>query len=161
MPSLPAGQYIVFLSDDKAFSQTKIVVYKRIQISNISYIHKPVSNNKTLALYILNRKTGKPVPGANVTVYRQQYNRRWNRYKSVKTGEYTCNNKGFVEIPAENSGYSNRYLLDISKQNQHFYAYETSGFPILKHRKLRNGHTSLPTVPYTARDKTFTLKQYW
>ncbi len=128
LPPLPTGQYIVFLSDNKIFSKKRTVVYKQIQISSISYIIKKNPVNKTLDVYVLNRESGKTIAGAGIIAYRQEYDRYNGKYNTVKVGDYITGNNGFVNIPIENTGYSEKYLFNISKNGDNFYAYEPVWF---------------------------------
>ncbi len=125
---LPAGQYVMFMSDDISFSKNKTVTYKKLQVSELTYVYKNRENKNSTVIYVLNRNSGKPVPNAHITVYRQKYDNRFGKYQSEKTGEYICNDEGFVEIPAGNNGFSNRYLFDISKGGDHYFSYENIWF---------------------------------
>ena len=124
LPGLRAGQYVLFLSDDKSFSDDKTVVFKKFQVTSLSYLIK--NGERTLDIYVLNRTTGKPVPAAHITVYRKEYGRRNNRV--IKTGDYDTDNEGFVSLPAVGNLNSGNYLLDISKNNDRFYDYQYAWF---------------------------------
>ncbi len=126
--SLRAGHYVMFMSDNKSFSHDKIVIYKKLQVSNLTYMKKNNEDKKTLGIYVMYRNSGKPVAGAHITVYRQRFDNRFGKYQSEKTGEYICNEEGFVEIPANYKGYSNRYLFDITNGYEHFFSHETIWF---------------------------------
>ena len=128
LPPLPAGEYILFLSNDKSFSAQKTVVYKSFQVTALSYLSKSSVNENGLDIYVLNRENGKTVGTAHITVYRQEYSRQTNGYKAVKMGDFTTDKNGFVPLHVGESGVSGNLLLHISKDNDNYYAYTQPWF---------------------------------
>ncbi|MGE5432930.1 MAG: MG2 domain-containing protein, partial [Syntrophomonadaceae bacterium] len=64
-PPLPLGRYIILASADSDFSgRSGFTFYQGIYVTNLSAIAKPEDDN--LKLYVLDRKSGKPLKDINV-----------------------------------------------------------------------------------------------
>ncbi|MGE5496653.1 MAG: alpha-2-macroglobulin family protein, partial [Syntrophothermus sp.] len=65
MPPLPVGRYVILASADSNFSdRSGFTFYQGIYVTNLSAIVKPEDDN--LKLFVLDRKSGKPLKDVNV-----------------------------------------------------------------------------------------------
>ncbi len=118
LEGVPEGDYMVLLSPLQDFSTNATSLgYTFTTISNISFINRNTDEGNT-ALYILDRTTGEPLPGASVTVYYLKYNTRSNLYETVKGNTYASGADGFLLIPnikiPQEYYNNNAYYIDIS-----------------------------------------------
>ena len=98
MPGLPAGNYVIFFSNNPKFIyKNNAVVYQFITASNISFINRRNSSGEA-EYYVLNRKTGKPIENARADAYVNNYNYRIREYISMKWGSYVTDNNGYFKI---------------------------------------------------------------
>jgi uncharacterized protein YfaS (alpha-2-macroglobulin family) len=124
---LPFGKYYVVASAGKDFNgETHAVAYTRFWISDLSFITK---NNRegSLEIYVLNRTSGHGISGAEVKVYREQYNYNSREYDYKLKGTYKTNNEGYLIIEGSGSSYENFKLEIIHKDDKldlrdYFYA---------------------------------------
>lgn len=87
--ALPIGEYTLLVSSEKNFSLKKgSLAVNYFYISELAYLR-----NKN-RLYVLNRRTGKPLPGATLTVWKEQYNYRTQLSDLVNTGKYKADKNG-------------------------------------------------------------------
>lgn len=104
--SLPYGNYVLMVSDNKEFSIEKnAVATAPLSATSISYILKPRSYGESLDLYVLNRKSGLPISGASVKAMNWKYD--YDQRKNVKQiiGTYTTDDNGHAVINSTSDGY--------------------------------------------------------
>jgi uncharacterized protein YfaS (alpha-2-macroglobulin family) len=85
---LPLGSYVILTSSDKAFGSEKSHITSNfITISNLSYVLNP--NHSDYKMIVVDRRSGQPVAGAEVSFYSQEYNRklRINELKLATTAK--------------------------------------------------------------------------
>lgn len=112
MPALQAGYYLVLASVAENFSLSDHgITWTAFAVSELSYVSK--KNEDGYSFYILNRASGKPVPGANARIFINQYNNSSRTYELKESGSYQADRHGYMKIPA--SGNSQNILLEISK----------------------------------------------
>jgi uncharacterized protein YfaS (alpha-2-macroglobulin family) len=94
---MPQGKYYLLASSDDLFSGSEIVSYGGVQVSNLSYVARDLSNGG-LDVLVLDRNSGALIKNAQVTVYktRYDYNLRVNVTEVDKT--YKTNQEGRVLI---------------------------------------------------------------
>jgi hypothetical protein len=114
------GDYMVLFSPDPGFTISgNNLAYAFTTISNLSYIHRNLDNGNT-EFYILNRTTGRAIPGAKLQTSFNVYNSKSGQYVIVKGDVYTSAEDGSIQIPmTKESGnyYENYIIADISWQN--------------------------------------------
>ena len=99
---LPVGQYILLASTNADFSFDKNpLAVQYFYVSGISYI----SNSSEY--FLLNRETGKPLPGANVQTWWTQYDYNSRTNKKVKGEKQIADKNGYLRL-AKNNITNNR-----------------------------------------------------
>jgi uncharacterized protein YfaS (alpha-2-macroglobulin family) len=98
LAGLPVGDYIVIFSPGADFALSgNSFTYAFTTISDLSYVHRNLDDGST-ELYVLNRTTGDPVPGAGVTVFSRVYNARIRDY-AVERSSFVSDINGYCKIP--------------------------------------------------------------
>lgn len=130
--ALPAGAYVLVASLHKDISAAdNIVAAIPFQVSMLSFV---TENNKKEG-YVLDRKTGYPVPNVKVQFWAQKYNNKKNRYEAVKLNNVTADKNGNITLPANNDNdYESRLAAitlqsggDILQVGGYFNTYYNSG----------------------------------
>lgn len=89
--ALPMGEYTLLVSSDKNFPLKKgSLAVNYFYISDLAYLR-----NKN-RMYLLNRRTGKPLPGATLTVWKEQYNYRTQNNDLINAGKYKADKNGYL-----------------------------------------------------------------
>lgn len=124
IPALQPGFYFILLSNKKDFNMDQsIVAYNHVQVSNISYVSRR-SKDGSFDIFVMNRETGEPTPGVDVSAYKQIYNQSSREYELKKHASYTTNKEGYFQLPhLENKKrvYSNNLFLEFKKGDDVFY----------------------------------------
>jgi uncharacterized protein YfaS (alpha-2-macroglobulin family) len=125
IPELKSGQYLILLGTDKNFSYEKnAVAYGYTWITNLSYIYKNV-NNKT-HLFVLNRKSGHPVPNVKVSLFERKYIGGNDRFSYDLFQSGTTNKNGLFIFNPPNNYLIGEVLLekeDDKFRSKNFNAY--------------------------------------
>lgn len=109
LDGLPYGDYMIIFSPGSDFSISgNTIAYAFTTISNLSYIHRNLDDGST-ELFVLNRTTGKPVPGAGINVLSRIYNRRSGGYDFSESASLVADANGFCKIPFMQERTSDRY----------------------------------------------------
>lgn len=121
LDELPTGNYLVLFSSNPNFTLDKNAVnYAFTTISNISYIHRNLSDGSTDFL-ILDRTTGEPLEGAKAQVFFSIYNSTSRTYDLNPGEAYISDSAGFVHIPYQyqkKGDYNyNSFSVDFSWNN--------------------------------------------
>lgn len=127
--SMPYGNYVLLVSDNKEFSIDKnAVATAPISVTSISYILKPNSYGNNLDLYVVNRKSGLPLSGATVKAMNWKYD--YDQRKNVKQiiGTYITDDNGHAIIQSASDGYylffEIKHEKEILNTNQSHYWYK-------------------------------------
>ncbi len=106
---IPHGKYYLLASNDDLFRGSEIVSYGEVQVSNLSYIARDLSNGG-LDLLVTDRNSGALIKNAQVTAYkfRYDYTLQENVLEVDKT--YKTNQEGRVLINGS-ADYRNIQLL--------------------------------------------------
>ncbi len=129
---LDYGFYILFASNNKNFSiDENLTSLSTINISDISYAHKNLTNGK-IRFYILNRKTGFPMPNVKAEFYKEKYSYAKREYIKVKLGTKLTDKDGKVEIKT-GGNYDNikaKFINgnDVLSPDNSFYAYRSGNY---------------------------------
>jgi uncharacterized protein YfaS (alpha-2-macroglobulin family) len=104
--ALLIGSYILLAAIKAEVSVGEnIVSASRFQVSTLSFIME----NDDHKGYILNRKTGYPVPDVKGRFWSQKYNNKQGRYEPKLISTATGNKEGVIVLPAtENGNYESR-----------------------------------------------------
>ena len=102
--ALPVGQYALLASTAEDFSLDKNPLsVQYLHVSNISYV------NNGAEYFVLDRTTGKPLPGAKVQVWDQHYDYTIRKYISQKLELLTTDKNGYIKLK-ENKNKSKEIL---------------------------------------------------
>ena len=116
---LASGIYFLIASRDPQFSLKKnIIAAQVIHISHISYL---ISNENDL--FVLDRETGKPLKGASVQFWQQNYNYNTRSYDAIRKASYTSNATGHVKIKKETEYYN--YSVQVKYENDELFTDDT------------------------------------
>ena len=120
---MPAGQYVIAISDNKEFSHNKHpVAYDFIAVSNLSYIQRQRENGN-YDFYMLNRKTGKPIEGVSAQLLYRVYNTSKKSYQLERGQTYYSDKSGYFEVPASAHSKKNfNFSLRFTKDKETIYS---------------------------------------
>ncbi len=124
---LPAGTYYILAGLRPDFNLSENILARMITyVTDISYI---INNNKEF--YVLDRNSGKPLPGAEVQLWSSQYNYSTRNYIEIKKEKYIAGSNGHIQLqtPAnKNQDYNNYFQVTYRQQelftNDSYYTYE-------------------------------------
>jgi len=120
--NLPYGTYATIVrSTDKSNEVFQYVVF---HISDLAYTSYMANEKRTII--VGDRKSGKAVKGANVTLYYQQYNPASRKNENIKSEKYTTDDHGKVVVNGlvdKNTKVVIEYKKDILDLNQYHYNY--------------------------------------
>lgn len=120
---LPSGEYILLGSSDTGFQRANAVLGATIfHVSDISYIQRGDD------LFVLNRETGEPLPGAKVQLWEKRYD--YNIRSNVKTKGtlLTTDQRGyFKKPPIKRTNYGRQSVLEITYQNDRLFVQDNTG----------------------------------
>lgn len=128
IPELESGTYILLGSINSDFSLAQNILVKQISyISRIGYI----LNNKD-ELYVLDRDNGSPLQGAEVQVWKRQYNYNSRKYEEIKEERYSTNVNGYIKLKKNKEPYNNsiqvKYKTDELFLDDNLYSYYYNGY---------------------------------
>ncbi len=111
--ALPKGTYLLLVADKPEFdTKSTALAATVVFVSGISYIQQQQD------YFILDRNNGRPLAGATVQAWRQDYNANDRKYRFLKAGRYTANDQGYVHLDEKQGG---NYRLEISTANDRLY----------------------------------------
>ncbi|WP_082216137.1 alpha-2-macroglobulin family protein [Dyadobacter psychrophilus] len=115
--ALPAGEYVLFVSPDAALAESKSVVgVKLLYVSNIGYVQRGED------FFILNRDTGQPLVGANVTFLNTKYDYQSRSYIKKRESSYVADKNGyFKEKISAKELQSQSQMLEITHGNDQLF----------------------------------------
>ncbi len=109
LDGLPTGGYVILVSSKNSFKDSVDVSYSFFQVSNLSFVKQELENG-SIEGYVLNRKTGEPMPDVKIKAYYQKYSYVLKRYVQKRYGTYTSDKKGKVLIEPKNSEWTSVYF---------------------------------------------------
>lgn len=113
--ALPAGEYALLASANKNFStQSNLLAAQYFYVSAISYV------NRDNAYFALHRNTGKPLSGANVQIWKSDYDYTVSKYKLSKGEMLKADENGYFKINTRGRGGSN-LRLEINWEKDHLF----------------------------------------
>ncbi len=106
---VPAGDYVVLLSNRDDFSTAKnAVAYAFSTITNIAYIHRTTMDGST-DVFVMGRESGEALSNVVVDAFTTKYNYKTNESDLIKVGSYSSDSKGYLRIP----------LMKVEQRNLH------------------------------------------
>lgn len=113
IPALPAGKYWLVVSDNAAFeADGHAVAYTEYQVCSFAAATTPLRDESGIEILVSDRKTGFPVGGVNVEI--------WKQYAEnpEKTSLTTDESGKAVFKNADGSSYYQNYNLQLRKGNE-------------------------------------------
>ena len=99
VPALPEGLYFILARTDSDGVMKQVVMnYGFTTVTNLSYILRQNTDGSD-DLYVLNRKTGAPLPGALTECRETIYNYKNGSYKSQWVSSFNADENGYQHIP--------------------------------------------------------------
>jgi uncharacterized protein YfaS (alpha-2-macroglobulin family) len=128
---MPQGKYYLLASSDDLFNGSSIVSYGEVQVSNLSYVARDLSNGG-LDVLVMDRNSGALIKNAQVTAYKYRYD--FNLSKNVLEVDktYKTNHEGRALING-GTDYRNIQLLigykgdTVSSVNSHYLYARNNG----------------------------------
>lgn len=122
---LPSGEYALLVSNNNNFSmQNGSLSLVFFYVSNIAYVH---SEEK---YYLLNRNTGKPLAGADVTTWKEEYNYSTQKNNLRKIGSYKSDNNGFFLLRKNNDRNNvSGFRMEIKHGGDKLFLDDQAGYP--------------------------------
>jgi uncharacterized protein YfaS (alpha-2-macroglobulin family) len=117
---LPVGEYVLLAATNADFKGSKTLIGARLMyVSNISFVQKERD------FFILNRDSGQPLAGANVTLWDRSYDYSTRRYGWKKGQAFVTDRNGYFKGPPVGKIYQqNQTLLEINFQNERLFVQE-------------------------------------
>jgi uncharacterized protein YfaS (alpha-2-macroglobulin family) len=107
IPALPVGAYLIIASANEQFTTAEnILSAQYVYVSALAWIH---SGND---FFVVSRESGRPLPKANVQVWKQGYNYNTSKYEFVKGEKYITDGFGFFKL--NNTGSQYNYRLEVA-----------------------------------------------
>lgn len=108
------GYYIVIASSDPAFSYEKnYAVYSELIITDLAFMQRKLANG-SYDFFVLDRKTGIPVPETKVETQISEYNYKSRSYEMKDGPVYYTDSMGYVNINS-NVASNNSFYVDLRK----------------------------------------------
>ncbi len=130
VPALERGSYLLLASTNADYSfNEEALGYAFFQVSNISYLARR-HNDGTYDVYVLNRETGAPLPGAQVRLRYQDSRGAWDVVTQLWSGSERTDSNGFVRIePQQQRSFKLHFShrSDSLISNESFYGYGYRG----------------------------------
>ncbi len=115
IPALPAGLYVVFVSDNSRFTEKTTVHYQKVQVTQLAMLSKKNNHAQALDVYLLKRSSGRAVSKVVVKIFASTYNYRSRQHRLVSLGTFSTDNNGFVQIPLKQDDHYNGFILEAAK----------------------------------------------
>lgn len=114
IPAVESGSYVLLVSSAKNFpldSKTEKIVYKRLEVSSISYLKSSTADGGTEYMF-LNRANGKPLKGAKVSRYIKQYDYNTKKGVDQVQDRFVADANGMIKIP-DTKKFKQSYYLKV------------------------------------------------
>jgi len=115
LDGLANGFYFIVAANNEKFTyQENIVSYALLTVSDLSYI-KQEEEDGSFNVFVLDRKTGKPLEGVNVETYYQKWNSLSREYVEKNYQNYVTDKNGFFKIQSNAKEESISLYMKIKK----------------------------------------------
>ncbi len=129
--ALNQGIYAFVLSDGEGFNPSKNALCTEIfSVSSLAYLNKNNSiDTRGNEFLVTNRETGKPLAGATLQIWHEEYSNFTHDYVYKKGKNFKTDDQGYVTLPYE-KGDSYNFQIEFSHASdtlwsmENFYSYE-------------------------------------
>lgn len=119
LDALPQGMYAVIVSGDAKFAASNNTIQAALfQVSQLSVLLQSGGSG-----YVLDRKTGMPVAGANVEVFYERYNSKTNSPMAERAASVSAGKDGAFTLPADNNRGYNALVVKSGKDELYLNEY--------------------------------------
>ncbi len=145
---LPLGFYVIFVSSDADFMNTKAIrCIQRLYSTNIAVVSFR-NEDGSHTILVTNRKDGSPISNASITEYWLEYGQR--KHNFTKGQSYQTNSNGMATIllpdnPLRKKSYGNVYIEINTSQETYFSEQYFYTSPYYKSSSSKNYSISLFT----------------
>lgn len=116
---LAAGEYVLLAATNADFKNYNTLIGARlIYVSNISFVEKERD------CFVLNRESGQPMAGADVTLWYRSYDYSATRYTRKKGPSFATDRNGHFQRPVPKTDQQEQTLFEINFQNEKFFLQE-------------------------------------
>ncbi len=115
LPALPAGSYVLFLTNDSAFSKKSTIIYQHFQVTRMALLSHADKTARTFGIFVLDRNTGFPIPGTQVKAFARYFDYQQRKQQIVSLGKFTADENGFLEVPVKKNSHFNGYIFQAVK----------------------------------------------
>ncbi len=131
LPSAEQGFYVLMASTNSNFNlknDKNAVVINQVFVSNIGYITK-ANSNENFEIYVLDRKTSKPLQNATVTLFKREYNYQSGKYIKIKVTKLSTDTNGYAQykntLKLAETYSSNYFLVEVNYKEDYLVGDET------------------------------------
>lgn len=117
VPGLEEGIYLILMAPEGDFNKVNKVTYDVIQVTRLSYVFADQGDDKQL--FVLDRETGYPRAGVQVSVMTRNYNYEKSAYDIVGLGTYVTDDNGKVVL-SSSVAKNHALVLSLSHDNDFF-----------------------------------------
>jgi uncharacterized protein YfaS (alpha-2-macroglobulin family) len=123
IPALENGVYYIVASNTKEVKyNTSFFSYGLTTVTNLSYINRN-NQNGISEFYVVNRKTGEPMPNVKVDYYKEEYNYDSRRNYTKFVGSTKTDNKGYCSINEPNVQFHVMFSNNEDKWNPSYNSF--------------------------------------
>ncbi len=145
VPELEPGYYYLIVGSHPEFKKEPHgFAYTGFHVTDLTYQHR--SNGNKLEIAVSHRKTGKPVEGATVRLYSNEYDYRTGQYAKHNYASAVSDKDGIASINNTSTGYYFSYYVTVEKGDDVFDANDYVYLPYPDQQ-----HTDIVTSFYTDR----------
>lgn len=99
-PALPIGDYALLVSDGPGFStDTDVLAVQYFHVSEIAFIEGHHE------IYVVNRRTGKPLAGARIDLWEEKYSTKRRTYELKKVDSLVTAKNGLAKLDPKNNEF--------------------------------------------------------
>lgn len=112
LPALPVGQYaLIGRYDEKAKATDRNCILVYFQVSQLSYIQD--NNGLQTTIYVLDRKTGQPVPDVTIECYDKKYDYNTKKSERIVLHKTKSNKDGFAIVTLPKNYLHEGFKIDL------------------------------------------------
>lgn len=110
IPDLDLGFYLLLVSNSPSFDKSSQIHLSTFTVSELSLISKN-DGLKGKIYFILNRRTGQPMQGVKLNLFRAKYNEAQKSYEHLLESSFISDKKGFIHIDEPKSNINQQQLI--------------------------------------------------
>ena len=114
--SIQVGEYALLASLSSDFSlENNPMAVQFLNVSKIAYIHKGED------YFVLDRETGKPLPGTDVQIWYRYYDNRQNKYLQRQGENFFTGKNGYFRLIPSKTKTDNGLRIELTKDKDHLF----------------------------------------